>query len=162
MEQNFLSAKDYFAQLITRMEPEEHAEYIGMKHTRKETAYRDRTFVVYRMVNRKPEQIDLLRVCDFLVNDSAGASCEIRSDQLDERITVGYAPIRLFSYPIYAFIPLYTSINWSVKPNGVGSLGFDICLRTQSRIHLRERGITYCETGPRFGQEFEPEAALNR
>lgn len=156
MEQ-FMSPGQHFCALLDTLGAEERKFYEGMKNTRTEACFRNRPLVVYRIVDRKPEILDNLTVLDFIANDEFGATCEIRSQKTGTTIIVGYKPIRLFTYPVFVFLPLHAKLRWSAKPSAplVGSLAFDLVIRTQSRTHLRERGMTYCETGVTFAQEFE-------
>jgi len=152
-ETDFLTARDHFDALVARMQPEALALHTTLIHARIETAFQGRHFVVYQMVEREPEQIDRIIVNDFNCNERYGASSEIISVETNRVLTVGYAPVQLFHYPVFLSIPLHAKIRWSVPGNNLdaGSLAFPMLVRTRSRLHLRERGVVYCETGPAFG-----------
>lgn len=153
----FMTPGEHFASLLETMEEQERDTYQGLLHIRSEACFRGRSLVVYQIHDRRPMILDNLTVLDFLCNDEAGASCEIRSEALGETLLVGYAPIQLFKYPVFVHLPLHAKVRWSAPVNQPekASLAFDMAIRTQSRLHLRERGVTYCETGVNYAKEFE-------
>lgn len=155
-KETFLTPEAHFERLVERMAGDELALYRSTAHVRTEDAFRGRTFYIYRIVDRAPEILDKLTVQDFVCNDSAGSSTEIRNEN-GETITVGYEPIRAFDYPIFLYLPLHCRVRWSTVSDRIdgGSLAFPILVRTMSRLHLRERGVIYMETGVTFSKEFE-------
>ena len=155
-KETFISPEEHFNLLVQRLEPEELYLYRQTKHVRVEDAFRGRTLYVYEYEDREPQVLDLITVEDFLCNESAGASTELRN-RAGESITVGYEPIQLFGYSVFVHLPLHMRIRWSTvqeKPLD-GSLAFPICIRTMSRRHPRERGVQHCETGVAYAKEFE-------
>lgn len=152
---DFLPLSDHFARLVTLLEPPDFRDYNRLKHTRQETGYRGRTFYVYEIRDRVPNILDHITVQDFSCTDDSGASTELRNSH-GETLIVGYAPIRLFDYPIFVSVALHNKVRWSTTDDNImgGSLAFDLVIRTASRLHLRERGVTYCETGVSYAKEF--------
>ncbi len=155
--QDFLPVADHFAHLVATLEPSELEAYNKLRHCRAEACFRNRSFIVYRITDRRPEVLDTLAILDFQCCDARGATTEIRSNNTEETIIVGYTPVRLFDFPIFVHLSLHTKLRWSAGASdiGDGSLAFDLSIRTQSRLHARERGVTYCETGVAYSREFQ-------
>lgn len=148
---------DHFAQLVTRLDPKVLALYNSTKHVRVETGFRGRQFVVYRMEGRDPKIVDRYTVNDFICNDEEGSTADITSAETGRTITIGYGPVQIPGYAIFLSLPLHAKIRWSAPASNLdaGSLGFPIVIRTMSRLTLRERGVTYMESGTEFGKEFD-------
>ena len=156
-DSDFMLVEDHFARLVAGMEAEDFSLYSRAQHVRVETGFTGRQFIVYQMEGRQPKELDRLLVNDFTCNDLDGSSAEISSLSTGKTLVLGYTPIRLFDYPAFACLPLHGKIRWSAYEADIegGSLGFPIVIRTMSRLHLRERGVTYVETGVSFGKEFD-------
>lgn len=148
---------DHFNKLVSSLDGKSLSLYESLKHVRLETAYRARSFMIYQMRERNPVKIDEIVVLDFICDDEEGSSTEIRSRITEKRMRIGYKPVQIFGHPIMAFLPLHAQVKWNAKASNIakGSLGFPLLLRTQSREHLRERGVTYMETGYSYAKEFE-------
>ena len=155
--EDFAMVTDHFAQLVTTLEPKVLSRYNSTKHVRVETGFRGRQFVIYRMDGREPKVIDRISVNDFICNDDEGSTAEIASAATGQKLTLGYAPVQVFEHDIFLSLPLHAKIRWSAPASnlGAGSLGFPIVIRTMSRLSLRERGVTYMESGTEFGKEFD-------
>jgi hypothetical protein len=156
-EQDFMHVTDHYAQLVTQLEPKVLAVYNTTKNARVETGYRNRNFIVYKMGGRHPEVLDRILVNDFHCSDEDGASTELMRMSDGEILNVGYAPQQLWDWPIFVCIPLHAKVRWAAKEEAPadGSLAFPLVIRTVSRLHKRERGVVYFETGPEFGKEFD-------
>ena len=160
---DFLSPQAHFDMLLKSLPKDQQGLFQRMTNTRVETAYTNRTFILYKMYRHEPQYIDRLVVKDFECNDEDGASTLIRSTETDIEFEVRYTPIQVPGQNVFLFLPLHTKLRWStVGPNGKDSLAFPLCVRTQSRLtrasgkaDLREKGITYCETGTEYAREFE-------
>ena len=154
--EQFLSASEHFNHLACTLQGEERALYNTMKNVRQESAFRNRTFIIYDIRDRELNVIDTVTVMDFCANERVGATTQLRSSRLKTELLVGYMPTRLFDYPVFMHLPLYVKLRWSTTIDNIrgGSLGFDVAIRTASRYHLRERGVTYCETGVTVSEEF--------
>lgn len=153
----FMTPGEHFDKLLATLTEEDLALYRGMRNTRPEAAYRNRSFVVYEIVQREPLITATINILDFVADDADGATCEVIDTSTRRTMTVGYTPVRLFDFPIFVHLPLHGKLRWSTiaeKPNQ-GSLAFDIIIRCQSRNHLRERGVVYCESGINYAREFE-------
>lgn len=148
---------DHFNLLVAGLSDNHKKVYETTKHARIETAFRDRIFVVYKIVGGKLEILDRLHVTDFICNEERGASTELLSTATGERIEVGYTPVQLFDYPAFVCIPLHAKVRWGVEKGDPkkGHLAFPLLLRTTSRFGLREPGIVYVETSPEFMREFK-------
>lgn len=153
---DFMAPGEHYNRLVETLSAEKRAVYDSLRSVRQEACFRNRTFLVYRMEDRKPRILDRIQVLDFDCGDDTGASCEVRSNSTGQVILVGYAPVQLFDWPIFAHMPLHLKVRWSTTPDKPldGSLAFDLVIRTTSRNHLRERGVIYCETGVAFSKEF--------
>lgn len=158
---DFMPVNEHYAALVAGLDKEDLTTYLRMRHVRAEVAYRNRTFVVYDIQNREPRVLDNLTVLDFNCDDARGASTEIRSGKSGETIVVGYSPAQLFDFPVFVHLSLHSKIRWSAYASDplTGSLAFDLVMHTLSRLHLRERGVIYAETGVNFAKEFEATTA---
>lgn len=156
LDESFMAASDHLDRLVATLPQSQQELYRNMKNSRLETAYRDRTFILYEMKGRDAHVLDKLIVLDFECDDSSGGSCEIRAERSKEVFVVSYTPRLITPYPVFMFMPLHAKLRWSAKAGAVhqGSLGFPIVIRTQTRLHARERGVTYCETGVTFSRDF--------
>ncbi|MGK2884400.1 MAG: hypothetical protein ACSLE8_06425 [Rhodococcus sp. (in: high G+C Gram-positive bacteria)] len=155
-EADFLAVEDHFDRLVDTLPARDIKVYQQCKNTRIETAFKDRHFIVYRVKDGVLEELDRVFVNDFNANEEHGASTQIVSKTTKRTVNVGYAPVRLFDYPIFMFLPLHTKIRWgaSAKTLHKGSLAFPIAIRVKSRLSPREPNVIHIETGPSFGQEF--------
>lgn len=151
-----MAVQEHFQVLLDDCDADLVRLYFECRHVRVETAFKDRHFLIYEMKDDEPRVIDRLIINDFDCNEEFGCSTEITSCNLNQTITVGYEPQQLFDYPVVVWLPLHGKIRWSAWPSDPkrGSLGFPIAVRTISRLHLRERGVVYCETGTAYRQEF--------
>jgi hypothetical protein len=148
---------DHFKVLLGTLDGAERKLHDSLKNIRPEVGFRNRSLVVYKIVDREVEKLDQITILDFIANDDAGASCEMRSDHFGSTQVVSYTPAQLFAWPVFVHLPLHSKLRWSTvpsRPEG-GMLGFDFLIRTASRLHLRERGVIYAETGVSFAREFE-------
>ena len=161
MSDDFMSAAQHFEALLCDLSEADFNDYKSMKTLRTETAFIKRNFVIYEMQGRDPVELDRIVVNDFVCNETVGASTELYSQRQGKILEVSYTPVRLFDHPIFVFLPLHGKIKWDARPGdtGRGSLAFPIVIRTQSRLHLRERGVVFMETGPDFGKEFDTDLA---
>jgi hypothetical protein len=115
------------------------------------------------MYKREPEFLDRLVIRDFECNDEDGASTLIQSGETGEEYTVSYTPFKLPDHNVFLFLPTQAKLRWAKTAKATtGSLAFPICVRTLSRHtlangnpDLREKGVTYCETGVMYAREFE-------
>lgn len=155
--EDFMRPEEHFNVLLSDLPVDVQLKHDNLKHVRTEVAYRGRTFVIYRMEGRQPVTIDRITVNDFECDEDSGASTEVFSTKLGKVLEIGYAPVPLFDYPIFMWLPLHCKLRWSATASNPckGSLGFPLVVRTQSRHHLREKKVIYCETGPSFGNEFD-------
>lgn len=154
--ENFLDYESHFAALVNQMPEPEQRLYNAGRHTRVETAYFGRNFVVYRMGREGPLLLDRLVIQDFHCDDQAGASAQIKSKTTGETVLLSYRPLKILAFDFFMFLPLDIRTRWSAPASNLnkGSLAFPIVLRTPSRLGLQERGVTYCETGKDYGKEF--------
>ena len=159
MKNDFLSASEHFDRLLGACSAADIHAYRALMNTRTEEAYGGRTFVVYEYIRGQAYPLDHLRVVGFECDDQVGASVELESTRSKRQIIVGYSPVKLFEHPVFLWLPLHAKLRWSARSKdadaGKGSLAFPICIRTKSHFHLREEGVTYCETGVAYGREFE-------
>ena len=157
-DQKVLTDPEFFAQLTVLLEPDDKFVFDETRHGRVETASTGKEMVVYRMQGRQPRVLSRVSIVDLSIDDQ-GASTEIIDLTTRERLVVGYSPCRLFDYPIFLSLPPSLTVRWRVGfDDGRGFMTWPMYMRTQSRRHLREVGITYCETLRAFHEEF-PTAA---
>ncbi len=163
MTKEFVSKEAHFGALLAQLPEEKQGLYASMRHLRSESLYAGRTFIVYTMTGRECRVLEEFEVVDFELNDEDGASTVIRSKESGKRLKVGYAPVQFFDHPLFVFLPLYCRARWCATQEMAGhkgSLAWDMVLRTQSRRHLQERNVTYCETGVVWSEEFEGDNAI--
>lgn len=159
--ESFLPHREHFDLLVEGLSIEDRRVYNTTRHAREETAYRGRTFIIYRMTGRHQHVVlDQLTVRDFECDEELGASTAIRNSAGQE-IEVRYSPTRLWNHPVFVHIPLHCKLRWSAVPSNInkGSLGFPLVIRTLSRFDLREKGVVYCETGVTYAKEFPEHVA---
>lgn len=153
-DQGVLTDPELFAQLTARLSAADLAAFTQTRHARVETASPGKELVVYRMQDRQPKILARLSIVDLSIDDE-GASTEIINLGTRERLVVGYGPQRLFDFPLFFSLPLSLTLRWRVNIDGGGGfLTWPMYMRTQSRRHLREVGVVYCETLRAFHEEF--------
>lgn len=156
--ESFLTSEEHLALLVQSLDPEPRAVYGRTKNAREEVGYRGRSFIVYEITGRNGEHnvLDTLTVRDFECDDVIGASFVIQSQNTGLTLEVGHKPVQLWQFPVFLYLPLHLKLRWSTHAGNLdsGSLGFPIKVRTLSRLDLREKGVTYCETGVSYAQEF--------
>ena len=156
-DQKFLTDPEFFAQLTEKLNPDDKVVFDDTRHGRVETASTGKELVVYRMQGRQPHVLSRVSIVDLLIDN--GATMEIIDLGTRERLVVGYSPCRLFNYPVFLSLPPSLTMRWRVGfDDGRGFMSWPVYMRTQSRRHLREVGITYCETLKAFHEEFSTAA----
>lgn len=156
-DQKFLTDPEFFAQLTEKLNPDDKVVFDDTRHGRVETAVPGKELVVYRMQGRQPHVLSRVSIVDLLIDN--GATMEIIDLGTRERLVVGYSPCRLFDYPVFLSLPPSLTMRWRVGfDDGRGFMSWPVYMRTQSRRHLREVGITYCETPKAFHEEFSTAA----
>lgn len=152
-----MDVEDHFDRLVDDLPQIDKDIFNACKHNRVETAYKKRHFIVYEMSGGHPHELDRITVNDFHADHTHGITTEVASRNLDEKLIVSYTPQRLFHFPMFVWVPLHAKVRWGATADDIhhGSLGFPLVLRTQSRLGLREDGVTYCETGVSYGKEFD-------
>lgn len=156
-DQKVLTDPELFAQLIERLSDADKSAFQGTRHGRVETASPGKQLVVYHMQGRQPKVLAKISIIDLSI-DEDGASTEIIDVGTRERLVVGYSPCRLFDFPVFLSLPSNLAVRWRVaSEGGKGFLAWPVYMRTQSRRHLREVGVTYCETLRSFHEEFAAE-----
>ena len=155
-EQEFLTVEDHFNALVDTLDDDSREAYDRLRAVRIETAFKGRHFIVYKVRGKDPVELDRITFEDYECNDEDGATAMVRSMETGEELVVGYTPVKLFTYPIFLFLPLHSRIRWATWPGNVGkgSLAFPVGIRTQSRRGMRENNVIHCETGVLYGQEF--------
>lgn len=157
-DQGGLTDPELFAQLTAHLSAANLAAFNQTRHARVETASPGKEFVVYQMQSRQPKILAQLSIVDLSIDDE-GASTEIIDLGTRERLVIGYGPQRLFEFPLFMSLPLSLTLRWRVSADdGAGFLAWPIYMRTQSRRHLREVGVVYCETLRAFHEEFTTSA----
>ncbi len=153
--EDFISPIEHFQRLVNSM-PQAHVQVWNQcQHQRIEMGYRGRNLLLYQFKDRKPYVLEEITVQDFICNDEDGASAEIRVKSTGALFEIGYQPTLILGHPVFMCLPLHMQIKMDTTPSGNRrSLGFPILIRTLSRFHLRERGVTYLETGVSFSREF--------
>ena len=156
-DQKVLTDPEFFAQLTERLPDADKSVFQGTRHGRVETASPGKQLVVYRMQGRRPNVLAKISIIDLSI-DEHGASTEVIDVSTRERLVVGYGPCRLFDHPVFLSLPANLAVRWRVAADGgKGFLAWPVYMRTQSRHHLREVGVTYCETLRSFHEEFPAE-----
>lgn len=158
---SFLTDADLYDQMVARLNPADSRAFARTKHARIITAAPGRTLVVYRMAERRPTVLTRVSIVD-LASDEYGMNMEMIDLQTNEKVMVGHAPQRLFLYPMFLSLPAHCEARYRVRPGDVDKPGlftWPVYIRTESRRHLREVGVTYCETAKVFSAEFDATAA---
>lgn len=152
----FLNTIPHFDLLVGKLPAADQRAYNLCRHTRVETAFSGRQFVLYRCERGEPKILDVVTVEDFEVSPSVGATAFMLSEATNSEIEVGYTPVNVGS-GVFIFLPLHAKIRWDIRnPTELdsGSLGFPLVIKVQSRNHLREPGVTFFETTVSFYKEF--------
>lgn len=154
--ESFMTPTVHLDRLVEGLTEAQQRAYRSMLNARVETAFRGRTFILYDIRERDAFVLEKLTIQDYECDDSNGASCEVRAERSGKVFTVDYTPCLIAPHHVFIFLPLHGKLRWSSRMSEVpkGSLGFPLVVRTHSRLHLREREVTYCETGVTFSQEF--------
>lgn len=157
MSKGFIAPDVFQKHLVEGIDDDSKAVLSTMKHTRIEAAYRNRKFIVYEMKERAASKLATVCVLDFLCDDDDGCSTQLEwMERPGEILTVGYAPVQLWDFPIFVYLPVHQKVRWSAREGDVNnrSLSFMMVVRTQSRYHLRERDVIYMEAHRTFHEEF--------
>lgn len=156
-EADFLSVEDHFQALVSQLDPSAIARYHELRHTRAETAFEGRQFILYRMGGNEPRELGRILIEDLEIGHE-GLTSKVSCLRTERELIVGYSPVQLWDYPVFVFLPLHAKVRFASTERDVGkrgSLAWPMIIRTRSRRGLREPGITYCETGPSFAEEFD-------
>lgn len=154
---DFLPVQEHYDALVSRLDPSTLASYNATRHARTETAFDGRQFIIYRMGGNEPRELTRVLVEDLEISD-AGLTSKLSCMRTQRELIVGYSPVQLWGYPVFVCLPLHAKVRFGATEDGVGkrgSLAWPMVIRTRSRRGLREPGITYCETGPSFAEEFD-------
>ena len=153
-----MSATQTYKRMLGRLKKEDQELFHFLGHGRVETCFVDRVFLIYHMVNEKPVVIDRVIVTGFSTDTQRGAHMGIKSVLSGNTIGIGYGPVKLWDYPIFLSIPMYHKVGWAVAESDAdslrGSLSWQVYILTEDRMHMRQPRVTYMETGPEFGREF--------
>ena len=154
----YLSDKETFERLISRMPETLRAEYDTLGFHRVETAFTNRRFVVYKMDRNTPVQLMTLKVNDFVCDDEIGCTAELEIIGTGETFVVGHTPVKVPGQPVFVSIPVKPNLIFSIPevdhPEVSHSLAFPLLIRTKSRRSIRERNVIHMETNVIFNQEF--------
>lgn len=154
---NFLPVEEHYNALVSQLNPSALAVYQTMRHGRIETAFTGRYFILYRMGGGVARELDRVVVEDVCIDDT-GLSSRLVCPRTGRELIVSYSPVQLWDHPMFLCLPLHSMIRFAAKEHEVGkggSLAWPMLIKTRSRRHLRETGVTYCETGPEFAREFD-------
>ena len=157
MSKGFLPPDELYKYLANNIDDDSKAVLATMKHTRIEAAYRNRKFIVYEMEGSQPLKLGTISVVDFVCDDDDGCSTQLQwLENPGDIIPVGYEPAQLWDFPIFVHLPVHQKVRWSAREDNVDdcSLSFLLVVRTQSRYHLRERGVVYLEPYRTYQEEF--------
>lgn len=153
-KETFLTAEEHYASLVAKLTPRQRQLYEDTKHGRIEMGFRNRNFIVYEMDGDAPVVLDTITVSDFYCSDLDGASSSLKSTKSREKLLVSYQPTQLFDYPVFIALPLSMSVQWNLNQSAKTQLRFPLFVRTQSRLSLREHGVTYFEPAATYYNEF--------
>lgn len=157
MRDPYLSDEEHFRRLLESLPQDKVAAYNGLKFNRVEVVSIGARFVIYTMVNGRPQVHRRLKVSDFFV-DSDGYMLDLFDGS--NTISMDHKPRQLLAFPVFMSIPLSPRLRMvrADKSDKV-TLTFPVFLRCMSRLHLREEGVTYCETEEAFNKEFKNAAS---
>lgn len=149
--EDFLPVEDHFNTLFSSLPDTLKQSYNSMRNTRAEVGFVGRELVVYRVGSDGPKVLDRARIVSFDADEEVGTWTVLQAR--DRNLVVGYEPVQMFDYPIFIWLPLHNKLRWSTNGT-ITSLAFQMVLRTQSRLHLHEKGVVYAETSVAFAKEF--------
>ena len=157
---SFLNAEEFFEVLVKDMPPESAAAYEKIRHTRIEPAYPGKRFVMYEMDGDLPKILGYARVEDFICNHEDGGSTVMVWEATGEEVEIGYVPVQLFGFNVFAHLPLDIKLRWATRRGRTLKpvLSFLMVLRTCSRLSLRDHNAVYLESMKTFVREFGSDA----
>lgn len=153
----YLSETESLEILTSRLPKVQQDEIQSLKHRRIEQGFKDRKFIVYNYDKRKVNILANLHVLDFQADEEEGCSFDLSWGDKGDNLIIGHTPVKLWDFPIYMSVPCHPRLMFSlaVEGNKVSqSLAFPVMIKTQSRMSLKEGGVTYIESLKTFNETF--------
>ena len=154
-QDEFLSPEEHYEILVNQLPDEARRVYSRTRHGRIETGFVGRSFVLYKVEDGEPAELDTIQVEQFDMDDETGGRFILYSRASGRELDVTHKPTQLWEHPVFMALPLHPKLRVGLKRSGGNpTLAFPIFIRTLSRLHPREQGVVHCETGAMFSREF--------
>lgn len=154
-DDEFLSPEEHYNHLVTQLPEKSRRVYDRTRHGRIETGFVGRSFVLYKMEDDAPVELDTIQIEEFGMDDETGGGFVLYSRATGTELEVTHRPTQLWDHPVFMSVPLHPKLRMGLKRGeDKPSLAFPIFIRTLSRFHPRETGVVHCETGAAFVREF--------
>lgn len=148
------------AELVSLMPVDEQKQYLNYGHRRIEATFVDRVFIIYRPTglnaakqHREPDIVTTVRIMDFMVDSTNGASSRLLDERSGAEMRIGYVPKKIFTYPIFVSIPARLTLKWDARKVGertLRSMSFALLVKTKNRSDFYSQGNVYAETPASF------------
>lgn len=161
----FLNDDENIADLVSQMDAGDRQLYAGLSHTRYETAFDGRYFVLFKVRDGRPAVLTKIRVFGMYADATQGAYTTLEDITTGQTMTVGHIPSRLFDYDAVVYIPHALRVRWDARGEVGGKLrrrmSFTLAVQTKDRVDRRSEGVTYVETPNAFREMYPEEPRIN-
>jgi hypothetical protein len=157
----FLDDVQSLKAVIASMPLAERLEYESYGCRAMETVFPNRYLVVYNLVSRSPQAIELWRFGDINMDRMNGPVAELNLPD-GKVVPVSITPKKVGGRDLYLHIPQSFELKWKGKdtPRGVQFVPhYCVLVKSLSREHSQIDGHTYCVTLNKFRERF-PEVTL--
>jgi len=146
---NFIPPEENLADLAARIAPEDRPVYDSFGFIFTEAAFFNRRFVVVKTQGktssgpRQPVILGAIRVLGYQCDHERGTFVTLMDEASSKTLQIGYVPVKLFRFPLFASVPIFQGVKWEAKELRDGSyqrnLVFGICFKQQSNVKFYNR-----------------------
>lgn len=161
---HYLGAEENLADLVSRIDPAHQELYRALRHIYTEAAFFDRRFVVVKTTGkssnrpRPPQILGEVVVTAFRASHEAGCVATLKDEGSGRLLQVGYVPVKLFDFPVFASIPIYQGVKWEAREMQDGSyrrnLVFGLCFKQKSAVKFYNKDEVAVVTRNDFRKHF--------
>lgn len=165
MNRTFLDDAASLGVLVDQIpNPRDRELYRSLKFLRVELCFRERVFIVFRIVQGEPVVLGRVKVLDYAATDQEGASTRLFDMETEEELLVGHVPTRLFDHEVFVHIPPTQTLRWDAiyTNNGIErSLAFPLMIKVATKLDHSPEGRVHLETVKSFAERWPQTLDLN-